>query len=266
MKSAVVATIVIPSLAVALAGCGRSMSTTPSTAPDAASDVLASAKDAIPGDVESVGRDTAADRVAHDAPVATDVGVDARGSATDDVKKDAGGAMGADAGVGADVAAGPDGGVRDVGRDGASDLAMGPDALRDAATTPIDGGAARSISLRKLTAYANCMPAISADPIIVVWTVDIQGAHGDSAEVTYAAITVFDDKRAVVQEFSVDKPVITLVDGAGSADQRKPVGGAASNAACEMCNGGAKYRVDLVFQIDGETVTTSASGNFSCAY
>lgn len=260
MKSTVIATIVIPSLWVALAGCGCSTSTTtPSTTPDAATDdradALSGAKDAFVGDVASPGPDAATDQVAPTPDAAADqvapmpdttiAGADAR----------------VDGNVGSDGA-----GARDAGRDGSPDLAMGPDAPRDMATTPIDGGSARSITLRKLTAYANCMPAISSDPIIVVWTVDIRGAHSASAEVTKATITVVDDKRTIVQEFPVDKPAISLVDGAGSADQRKPVKDVSANAACEMCNSSAKYRVDLVFQVDGESVTVSASGNFSCAY
>jgi hypothetical protein len=32
-----------------------------------------------------------------------------------------------------------------------------------------------------------------------------------------------------------------------------------------MCSG-ATYQLDLAFEIDGQTVSVSASGSFSCAY
>jgi len=70
------------------------------------------------------------------------------------------------------------------------------------------------------------MPSIAADPIIVLWTADITGAAGKSAQVTKATIT----------------------------------------EACNSMCSGATYQLDLAFEIDGQSVPVSASGSFSCAY
>jgi hypothetical protein len=74
-----------------------------------------------------------------------------------------------------------------------------------------------------------------------------------------------EDDHSIVQEFTVDEPLISLIEGAGSAEQRKSNGSGTPNNACAMCNS-ATFRLDLVFEIDGETVGVSGSGDFSCAY
>jgi hypothetical protein len=112
------------------------------------------------------------------------------------------------------------------------------------------------------------MPSVSPDPINVIWTVEITGASGDAARVIASTITVSDEAdNSIVQEFTVDEPLIPLVDGAGSADQRKPVGSGTPNSACSlMCYGATTFRLDLVLEIDGEAVGVSEPGDFSCAY
>jgi len=155
----------------------------------------------------------------------------------------------------------------DAGSDGARP--PGPDGPPDGNTAvdtvAIDASSHPQVVLRSVTAFADCMPEISADPIMVLWTVDITGASGDSAQLTRATITV-SSTTAIVQDFTVANPTISLLAGAGSADQRKPVAVVSSNSACsEMCRG-ATYRLDLAYAIDGQSIPASQSGNFACAY
>jgi hypothetical protein len=71
----------------------------------------------------------------------------------------------------------------------------------------------------------------------------------------------------IVQDFTVDNPTISLANGAGSADQRKPLNQQQPNSACNsMCSGTVTYRLDLLYAIDGQSIAVSKSGNFSCAY
>jgi hypothetical protein len=86
--------------------------------------------------------------------------------------------------------------------------------------------------------------------------------------VTSATVTVSNGTASIVEKLTVDKPTILLVDGAGSADQRKPVfsGPAEDNQACmSMCKG-ATYRLDLVLDNEGQTFAMSASASLSCSY
>jgi hypothetical protein len=147
--------------------------------------------------------------------------------------------------------------VRVDAPDGVPDAKMGLDAL--------DGGSLPQVALRDVSTYGNCMPLIAADPIITLWTVDISGARGASAQLTSATITV-SKGTSIVQSFTVANPTIPLVDGAGSASQRKPHETVLPNQACSsMCNG-ATYQLDLVFEVDGQSIALSKSGAFLCAY
>jgi len=136
-----------------------------------------------------------------------------------------------------------------------------------------DGGAGARVVLTKSYAWADCMPSVgtgTADPIMVTWTVDISGVHGDTARVSKATLTVV-GAVTIVQDFPVDKPTIALVAGAGSAEQRKPVPGTLPNAACtQICSMSSptsrSYRLDLVFDVDGQSIAVQASGSFTCAY
>jgi hypothetical protein len=149
--------------------------------------------------------------------------------------------------------------------DGASDARI--DSTVDSGTdlTAIDGGSLPRVALRKVYAYGNCMPSIAADPIIVLWSTDVTGATGNTARVTKATITV-SKGTSIVQDFTLDNPTISLVGGAGSADQRKSLASISPNQACSSMCSGATYKLDLVFEIDGQTVAVSESGSFACAY
>jgi hypothetical protein len=190
----------------------------------------------------------------------------------------------------------PDLGRADSGRDAsASPEVESPDAGRDRATAdapPIatvgndaismdslkaDGGgdvvsdsgsSPGPVTLRKAAAWVDCMPSTRPDPIMVMWTVDVSGARGKTVKVTSATITVSNGTASIVETLTVDKPTIALVDGAGSAEQRKPVGSGPSedNQACRLMCKGATYRLDLTFDNDGQTFSTSASGSVSCSY
>jgi hypothetical protein len=134
-----------------------------------------------------------------------------------------------------------------------------------------DGGGAPQVVLRKSYAWANCMPSSGSgteDPVMVTWTVDIAGARGDTARVSKATLTVV-GAITIVQTFSVDKPTISLVAGAGSAEQRKPLPGTSPNTACtQICGGASKgsYRLELVFDVDGQSIAVESSGSFVCSY
>jgi hypothetical protein len=132
--------------------------------------------------------------------------------------------------------------------------------------TGVEGGSQLKVLLRKGSAYANCMPSISPDPIIATWTVEISGARGTTARLTQATVTVA-DKTNIVQELTVDNPTLALENGAVTADQRKPLTQQLPNTACEsMCGGGAAYQLDLVYEVDGQRIPVSKAGVFSCAY
>ena len=147
--------------------------------------------------------------------------------------------------------------VPDAGTDGESDTGTASDTTSDESLP--------QVVIREGFAWADCMPSVSPDPIHVIWTVDIAGARGDTARLDNATITV-SDEASIVQEFTVENPIIPLVDGAGSAEQRKPIGGVTPNQACTQMCGGATFQLDLVFEIDGESIPVSESGAFSCAY
>jgi hypothetical protein len=106
---------------------------------------------------------------------------------------------------------------------------------------------------------------ISSDPILVTWTVDVTGARGNTARLTKATTTV-SSSTSIVQDFTVDNPTVSLVAGAGSADQRKPVAVVSPNSACSDMCGGATYRLDLVYEVDGQIISVGKSGSFICAY
>jgi hypothetical protein len=142
----------------------------------------------------------------------------------------------------------------DLGIDGAR--AAGIDGPPDSTAVLDAGEAGRGLQvvLSKAYAWANCMPSISADPILVTWTVDITGARGSTARLTKATIAV-SGSTSIVQDFTVDNPTISLAHGAGTADQRKPVAVVTPT-----------YRLDLAYDIDGQSIPTSKSGSFTCAY
>lgn len=190
----------------------------------------------------------------------------------------------------------PDPGRTDSGRDAAASPEVDrPDAGRDRATDdapPIstggndavsmdspkaDGGrevasdagsSSGPVTLRKAAAWVDCMPSTRPDPIMVMWSVDVSGARGSTVKTTSATITVSNGTTSIVEKLTVDKPSIALVDGAGSADQRKPVGSGPEedNQACQLMCKGASYRLDLIFDNEGQTFSTSASGSISCSY
>jgi hypothetical protein len=145
----------------------------------------------------------------------------------------------------------------DGAHDGLPDAKAGLDAL--------DGGSMPQVALRSVSAYGNCMPSIAADPIITFWTVDISGARGASAQLTNATIAV-SKGTSIVQSFMVANPTIPLVGGAGSASQRKPLETVLPNQACSSMCSSATYQLDLVFEVDGQSIALSKSGAFSCAY
>lgn len=140
----------------------------------------------------------------------------------------------------------------DVGRDVVSDV----------------GSSSGPVILRKVAAWVDCMPSTRPDPIMVMWTVDVSGARGTTVKVTSATISVSNGTSSIIEKLTVDKPTIALVDGAGSAEQRKPVGSGASddNQACLLMCKGATYRLDLTFDNEGQTFSISASGSVSCSY
>jgi hypothetical protein len=135
----------------------------------------------------------------------------------------------------------------------------------DTGPNTIDGGRPAQVALRNVSAYGNCMPSIAADPIIVLWTVDITGAAGASAQVSKATITV-SKGTSIVQDFTVEQPTVSLVNGAGSADQRKSLASVSPNQACSSMCSGATYQLELVFDINGQRIPASKTGTFSCAY
>ena len=153
--------------------------------------------------------------------------------------------------------------------DAASGSDTRPDARLDGSidtgANTIDGGRPAQVTLRKVSAYGNCMPSIVADPIIVLWTVDITGATGASAQVSKATITV-SKGTSIVQDFTVEQPTVSLVNGAGSADQRKALASVSPNQACSSMCSGATYQLELVFDINGQRIPASQTGAFSCAY
>jgi hypothetical protein len=134
------------------------------------------------------------------------------------------------------------------------------------AGSQVDGGSPGQVTLLNVYPYANCMPAISEDPIIVLWKVDITGARGNAAKFTKATITVSQGTASIVQDFTAESPVIALVDGAGSADQRKSLTSVSPNVACSLMCSGASYQLDLVYEIDGQSISVSKSGAFLCVY
>jgi len=64
----------------------------------------------------------------------------------------------------------------------------------------------------------------------------------------------------------VANPTIPLVSGAGSASQRKPLDNLSPNEACSTMCTGAIYELNLVFDLDGQSIPVTKSGAFSCAY
>lgn len=181
----------------------------------------------------------------------------------------------------------PDTGRDDAGRDTSRDMAMDGRPFDVAGDSPIDGtapdgaidagsvdlwglGDAEAASdqpkvrLTKVSVYGNCMPIIANDPIIAFWTVEITGAQGSSARLTHAALAVT-GSVPVNQVFTVDTPNVPLVNGAGSANQRKQRDSTSYNTACAHLCGDATYQLDLVFSVDGQDIAVSSSGVFGCA-
>ena len=154
------------------------------------------------------------------------------------------------------------------------DAASGSDARPDAGfdgsidtgpNTSDDVGPAQ-VTLRKVSASGTCGPEIPSDPIMVLWTVDITGASGASAQVTQATITVSKGTTSIVQDFTVEQATVPLVNGAGSADQRKPLASVSPNQACSSMCSSATYQLDLVFNINGQQIPARQTGAFYCAY
>ena len=181
---------------------------------------------------------------------------------------------------GRDAGASPDVESPDVGRDRAtadtapittvSGDALGMDRPKaDGAGDVVSevGTSSGPVTLGKAAVWLDCMPSTKPDPIMAMWTVKVSGARGTSVTVTSATVTVSNGTVSIVEKLTVDKPTISLVDGAGSADQRKPVlsGPAEDNQACMLMCKGATYRLDLIFDNEGQTFATSASSSLSCS-
>jgi hypothetical protein len=268
MKNALIA-MTLAVLPFVLVGCDTS-DNPPAKDAGAMPDTAGVAKDATGEDASK--RDSAPTPTVDAVDSPNDVGVDTVvPSSSDAVTFETKGEAKPDAALDAALDAGSDG-PKNVGLDGAPDPGIdgakpvGLDGAPDIGTTAVDGGNQAKVVLRSGGAYGNCMPSVSPDPIIATWTVEISGAHGTTAQLAKATVTVT-GKTTIVQELTVDNPTIALVNGAGSADQRKPLSQQQPNSACEsMCSGGTTYRLDLVYSIDGQSVPVSKSGSFSCAY
>lgn len=153
-----------------------------------------------------------------------------------------------------------------VGASDGPNVDVPDDSAMPDAGSQVDGGSPGQVTLQNVYPYANCMPAISADPIIVLWTVAITGARGNAATLTKATITVSQGTASIVQDFTAEDPVIALVDGAGSADQRKSPTSLSPNGACSAMCSGATYQLDFVYTINGQSIAVSSSGAFLCVY
>jgi len=154
--------------------------------------------------------------------------------------------------------------------DGGS-VPLRPDAGLDSAPAlgaTVDAGEVGShvqVVLHASYAWANCMPEVPPDPILVTWTVDITGAVGATAQLSKATLTVSNSSSSVVQDFTANSPTIPLAGGAGSAQQQKTPGSASPVSVCSLCTG-ASYRLDLVFTVDGQSFPVSGTSTFTCGY
>lgn len=134
------------------------------------------------------------------------------------------------------------------------------------ASLQFDSGSSVQVALLSVYPYANCMPVTSPDPIIVLWTVKVTGARGDTANLTQATLNLSQGTASIAQDFTTENPVVVLVDGVGSADQHKSFTSVSPNEACSFMCRDADYQLDLVYEIDGQSVVASKSGAFSCVY
>jgi hypothetical protein len=209
---------------------------------------VTAAVDAGPGDVPQKESGVSPDSEPQDV-ARLDAGIDA----SFDVGIDGASQPGIDAALDAGI---------DVALDAGIDAAVDVEAAIDASDVASD----LQVVLRTSFAWANCMPMISEDPILVIWTVDITGARGDTAQLTKATIVVSSDSASIAQEFTVANPTLPLAGGTGSADQRKPIAVVSPNSACSSMCGGATYQLDLVYEIDGRSIAVNESGDFMCAY
>jgi hypothetical protein len=199
-----------------------------------------------------------------DSAPGTDAGSARDGGGRDAARADAGGtdAAGIDADLG-DAATGDAGDTPLV--DAGSDAGDTPlvDAGSDAGDTPRadagEPGDARVV-LTDLVAYSNCMPVIGGprDPIIVVWTATISGGTGPTATVTAATFAV----DGASQDLTVDMPVIPLIGGAGSSEQRRVSGTPALAGACTDLCSASTADLQVVFDIGGESVGGTVSAPY----
>jgi hypothetical protein len=163
-----------------------------------------------------------------------------------------------------DGGGGRDGGPRSDGGDSDAGGATDGGADAEAGDAGEPGG---TVMLTEFVAYSNCMPAIPPDPVIAWWTASISDGSGPTARLTSATLTI-SAGDGVMQELTVDMPVIALIDGAGSAMQRKVSGMPALTGACErvFCDGPRTAEIEVVFDIGGANATTTASTEFGCVY
>lgn len=175
-----------------------------------------------------------------DSGVDRDAGIDA---ATSDAGQDAGATV--------------DGGHA---MDGGSDLGATADAgVGDAA---VGSG---TLTVTGFTAYGDCMPIVSADPIHSFWFASIAGAAGSTATLVDAKLTIT-GSRTVTQHLTLDVPDIALTAGAGTADQHKTGADANPGDVCgELCSG-ATAALDLIFDTADGRLTAHVEAPYSCAF
>jgi len=161
--------------------------------------------------------------------------------------------------------AGTDAGSSDAGGDG-SDAGSDAAVPGDGGTGLADAGTGTSVTLRDVAAYANCMPTVSPDPIIVFWTVDVSDAVGPMATVTDAKLTVT-GSSIVMQSLNVDTPSFALSGGSASQMQRKTAAPGTPMDACRtLCGAGTTYELELTYDIGGVAYGATDTGSFSCVY
>jgi hypothetical protein len=132
---------------------------------------------------------------------------------------------------------------------------------------PDSGTAAAEVEIKNVFVYSDCMPSTDPDPIIAFWDVEITGGQGSSAVLSSAKV-VIEGTVTVVQNLEIDVTEIPLVDGNGSASQRKS--GADVNPpslyiCTDLCKG-ATYTLTLVFTVGDEHIESIVSGEFLCWY
>jgi hypothetical protein len=108
------------------------------------------------------------------------------------------------------------------------------------------------------------MPVVPTDPVLAFWTADVR-AVASEARLTAATLTIRVGGRTETQDLTVDRPVITLAGGSGSADQRK-VSGNPAIAGCSLCAMPGTATLALTFDVDGASIPVETETSFGCVY